>query len=166
MKGITNYEKNIIEIRELIKEIINEPLKLFEMLRIDMKKIAEEALTRILQEELTLYLGREKYERVRGAKNYRNGFRKKKYLVKHLGEIELKILRDRNWEFKSEIIKNYERREKSIAEDVALMFFSGMSTRGIELLSKRLIGQKISRSEVSKMSQRFDKAIEQWRTRD
>ena len=46
------------------------------------------------------------------------------------------------------------------------MFLLGMSTRALSMLSKRLIGRKVSPSEISQTSKEFSLAIEKWRTRD
>jgi len=48
-----------------------------------------------------------------------------------------------------------------IAEDFALMYLTGISTRTLALLSKRLIGRKISPEEVSKANRELTTAVEQ-----
>jgi putative transposase len=45
------------------------------------------------------------------------------------------------------------------------MFLSGLSTRGISLISKNLIGRKISSSEVSHVNKELLSGIEKWRER-
>ena len=46
------------------------------------------------------------------------------------------------------------------------MFLTGISTRSLSMLSKRLIGVKVSPAEVSRVNREMIKAVEDWRTRD
>ena len=45
-------------------------------------------------------------------------------------------------------------------------FYPKIGTRALSMLSKRLIGRKVSPSEISQTSKEFSLAIEKWRTRD
>lgn len=153
----------LLEVKEIFKEIIISPEKVFEMLDVNMKDVAERALSELLKVELTSYLGREKYQRSDGEINYRNGSYRRSYAVKGAGIVDLEIPRDRNGDFKSSLIKRYERRDSRINQDVALLFLSGLSTRGIHLISKRLLGTKISATEVSNVSKELLHGIDAWR---
>ena len=62
-------------------------------------------------------------------------------------------------------MNKYERYEKAIEKDIALMYLSGLSTRGISLISKTLLGRKISPSEVSSVNKELMTGIETWRVR-
>jgi putative transposase len=46
------------------------------------------------------------------------------------------------------------------------MFLTGISTRLLSLLSTRLIGRKVSPTEVSNANKELIQAVEQWRQRD
>ena len=50
-------------------------------------------------------------------------------------------------------------------QDISVMFLSGVSTRTVSMISKRLIGRKISPGEVSRASHTLVQAIEKWRNR-
>jgi hypothetical protein len=50
------------EVANMFREIMKNPENMFKMLRIDLKKACEEAVTELLKVELTAYLQREKYE--------------------------------------------------------------------------------------------------------
>jgi putative transposase len=161
-------DENLPEVKEMFKEIMKQPEKMFEMLRIDLKSTCEAAIAELIKSELTEYLGREKYSRVmknKSKKNYRNGSYLRKYTVKNLGTLDLKIARDRNGTFQSKMIDKYDRYEKVLEKDICLMFLSGLSTRGISMISKTLIGRKISHSEVSNVNKELLRGIEAWRTR-
>jgi putative transposase len=181
--------------KSIFKELMEEPEKMFDLLRIDMRRSCERAISELLKAELTSYLGRGKYQRTAAGrghalattsaappgspwqslcrgyfscaekKNYRNGYYYRSYTAKGIGTLKLKVPRDRLGEFSSNMISKYDRYEKKLEKDLSLMFLSGMSTRGISLISETLIGRKISASEVSHVNQELLTGIEAWRMR-
>jgi putative transposase len=158
---------NVPEVRELFKSVMAEPQRLFELMEFDMREIAERTLSEMLQYELTLHLGREKYKRAsEGETNRRNGSYPRQYTVKNIGELKIDVPRDREGSFSSGLIEKYDRYDKRLEKDVSLMWLSGLSTRGIELISKSLLGRKISHGEVSKINNELLTGIDAWRTRD
>lgn len=197
MKSIVSLS----DAKSIFKELIEEPGKMFDLLRIDMRRACERAISELLKAELTSYLGRGKYQRTTvvtsqsqgvtttttsseptgspgqslcrdysscslpAKKNYRNGYYYRSYTTKGIGTLKLKVPRDRLGEFSSKMISKYDRYEKKLEKDLSLMFLSGMSTRGISLISETLIGRKISASEVSHVNQELLTGIEAWRMR-
>lgn len=160
-------ETNVAETKDVFKLILQEPERVFEMMQFNFKEIAERTLCEMLKAELTLYLGREPYKRVDNPKkNHRNGYYGKNYTVKNIGELKLQIPRDRVGNFSSRLIKKYDSYDKALEKDVCLMFLSGISTRGIELISKQILGRKISHGEVSQINKELMSGIDAWRTRD
>ena len=152
-----------LEVKEVFKEIMMSPEKMFEMLDVNMKDVVEKTLGELLKVELTSYLGRDKYQRTKGEVNYRNGSYRRSYAVKGAGIVDLEIPRDRDGDFKSNIVRRYERRDSRINQDAALLFLSGLSTRGLQLISKRLLGTKISAGEVSNVAKELLRGIDAWR---
>jgi putative transposase len=121
----------------------------------------------MLQTELTLFLGREKHVRATDEQtNRRNGTYSRQYTVKNIGELEIDVPRDRQGNFSSKLVQKYDRYDKRLEQDVSLMWLSGLSTRGIELISKSVLGRKISHGEVSKINGELLTGIDAWRTRD
>ena len=159
-------QTNVPETRAIFKSLLEKPEKIFEMMQFDFRQIAERTLCELLKTELSLQLGRERYERVGERSNHRNGYYDKKYTPKNIGELNLKIPRDRNGEFSSQLIQKYDSYDKAIEKDVALLFLSGMSTRSIELISPKIFGRKISHGEVSQINNELLSGLEAWRTRD
>ena len=163
-------EANVTEVKVIFKEIMEAPDRMFELFRIDMKQACERAVTELIKVELTGFLGREKYQRTANSdpkteKNYRNGNYPRSYTVKNIGTLDIQVARDRLGKFESNLVNKYERYEKAIEKDIALMYLSGLSTRGISLISKSLLGRKISPSEVSKVNKELMTGIEAWRLR-
>ena len=97
--------------------------------------------------------------------NYRNGSYLRKYTAKGIGELNIEIPRDRLGTFNSQVLEKYKRYEKSLESDIVLMFLSGLSTRGLSLISHRLLGRSISASEVSNVSKEMLTGIDAWRLR-
>ena len=162
--NVTNV--NVPEMLETFKAIMVKPEKMFEMLRIDLNRAAENAVSKLIELELTAYLGRDKYERTNGKnKNYRNGGYDRTYTAKGLGMLNISIARDRKGEFKSKLMNRYDRYDKALAADMLAMFLGGMSTRNINMFSSQLLGRKISAAEVSSVNKEVTEAIETWRTR-
>lgn len=46
------------------------------------------------------------------------------------------------------------------------MFLTGVSTRSLSMISKKLVGRKLSATEVSEANSQLIEAIERWRERD
>jgi putative transposase len=165
-KSIAVTNVSVPEMMETFKAIMAEPEKMFEMLRVDLNRAAERAVSKLIELELTACLGREKYERKNDRnKNYRNGNYIRTYTAKGLGTLEIAVARDRKGEFKSKLMNRYERYDKALAADMLAMFLGGMSTRNINMFSSQLLGRKISASEVSSVNKEVNEAIETWRVR-
>jgi len=146
-----------------------EPERMFELVHMDLKEQCERVVNELLKAELTEFLKRAPYERQKGEKekrNYRNGSYKRTYAAKNIGEVEIEVPRDRNGEFRSQLLERYRRKEPSLERDIALLFLSGFSTRSVAMVSKALLGTAVSPTEVSRISAELAVAIEKWRLRD
>ena len=157
---------SVTEVAELFKAIQEKPSSLFEMMRMDVQEEVGKYLTTLMDAELTHHLGREKYERIEGDANHRNGTYSRRFCIKGIGEVELRIPRDRDGEFKTQVVPRSQQYEDAITEDLSLMYLTGISTRSLSLISRRLIGRNISHQEVSKANKELSEAIERWRSRD
>ena len=52
------------------------------------------------------------------------------------------------------------------ARDLSILFLVGVSTRSLSMISERLIGRRISPTEISSVSGELNAAVEAWRQRD
>lgn len=157
---------SVSEALALIKEVEGVPAKIFEYIGIGIQKEVGAFLTNLMAQELTHHLGREKYERKEGNSNYRNGGYNRTFCIKGIGDVEVRIPRDRNGDFQTQVIPRSKQYEDRITGDLAAMYLTGISTRSLSILSKRLIGRSISPTEVSNASTELKKSVEKWRTRD
>jgi putative transposase len=159
-------ELNVPEVVELFKAIQKSPGSIFEMVRMNVQEEVGKYLSSLMGAELSHFLGRERYEHGSQDGNYRNGGYERRFCLKGIGEVTVRVPRDRHGDFKTEVIPKSQRYETAIAEDFTLLYLTGISTRTLALLSKRLIGRKISAEEVSKANRELTEAVEKWRNRD
>lgn len=159
-------EITVAEVFDLIKEIRKQPENLFEMIRNNVKETVGHYLSELMDVELTHFLGRDRYERVGGESNHRNGTYGRKFALKGIGQVELEIPRDRKGGFKTQVIPRSKQYEDELRQDLCVMFLGGMSTRTLSMMSRRLIGRSISPNEISKASKALAEAVEKWRERD
>jgi len=159
-------EVTVSEIADIFKEIQERPGQLFEMIRLDIREVVGNYLTAMMNAELTHYLGREPYVRVVGNANHRNGSYGRGFALKGVGEVHVDIPRDRNGEFKTSVIPRSKQYEEEIARDFSILFLAGVSTRTLSMISERLIGRRISPTEISSASSDLNGAVEAWRRRD
>ena len=153
-------EVTVSDIADIFKEIQERPGQLFEMLRLDIKEVVGKYLTTMMNAELTHFLGREPYVRVAEAVNHRNGSYGRGFALKGVGEVHVDIPRDRNGEFKTSVIPRSKQYEEEIARDFSILFLAGVSTRTLSMISERLIGRRISPTEISSVNAELNTAVE------
>ena len=157
---------SVTEVVELFKEIQKTPEKLFEMMRLDIREIAGEYLTSLMEAELTIHLGRDRYERCRIEVDHRNGSYPRQFTLKGIGEVAVRIPRDRKNTFQTSVLPQRKQFEEAVAKDLSVMFLMGMSTRSLSMISNHLLGRKISPAEISNTTRELSEAVEKWRARD
>lgn len=157
---------SVAEVMELINEIRQEPDNLFEMIRATVKENVGQYLSELMETELTGFLGRGRYERSEGDSNHRNGSYNRRFAMKGIGEVGVKVPRDRKSEFTTQVLPRSKQYEDALREDLCALFLGGMSTRTLSLMSERLIGRSLSPMEVSNASRELSRAVEAWRERD
>ena len=159
-------ELSVAEVLELINGIRTQPASIFGMIRTDVKESVGQYLSGLMETELTHFLGRARYQRIDAASNHRNGSYPRGFTMKGIGEVHVKVPRDRQGEFNTQVMPRFKRYEKALQEDLCLVFLSGVSARTLSLISEKLIGRRISPEEVSKASEKLVEAVEAWRQRD
>jgi len=140
--------------------------RILEMMRLEMNQRVGEYLSELMRAELSHFLGREPYERKEGETNHRNGSYGRRFTMKRFGEVAVEVPRNRNGKFHSEVLPRSKRYEDELRKDICLMYPTGVSTRTLSMMSKQLLGRKISAGEVSRANGELVEAVERWRTRD
>jgi putative transposase len=159
-------EISVPEVVSIFKEIQKQPENIFKMIRVEIRENVGEYLSRLMNMERTQFLGRERYEHGQGEVNHRNGSYPRNFTLKGIGEVQVEVPRDRKGEFETQVIPRSKRYENELRQDLSLMFLTGVSTRTLSMMSERLIGRKISPTEVSNANKELIGAVEKWRTRD
>lgn len=157
---------SVTEMTDLIKEVQMAPARIFEILGMDLRKQVGEYLSNLMDVERTHVLGREKYERAEGSTDHRNGSYERTFCMKGIGELTVRIPRDREGKYHTQVIPRGKQYEDRIVEDLSAMYLTGISTRTLSLMSKRLIGRSISHSEISNANKELTESVEKWRNRD
>ena len=88
-------EISVAEVAQVFKEIQEQPEKILEMIKADMPKAVGGYLSKVMQLELTRFLGRKPYERAEiKESNHRNGSYPRNFTLKRIGEVGIKVPRD------------------------------------------------------------------------
>jgi putative transposase len=159
-------EITVPEAIEIFNGIQKQPEMIFDLIREDIKNTVGQYLSSLMDTELTEFIGRKRYERTEGNANHRNGSYPRRFALKGIGEVDLRVPRDRQGEFKSAVIPRSKRYEDALREDLCLMFLTGISTRTLSMISEKLIGRKISAGEISNVNGELVDSVEKWRSRD
>lgn len=135
-----------------------------------MKEMFRDVLQQVMECELDNKLGYEKSERTSEndettvSKNYRNGY-SQKTIKSQLGEVQVKIPRDRNGEYEPRIIEKYNRNADGMEEKILSLYSCGMSQRDIAEQIKNLYDVEISPELVSKISEKIMPEVTAWQNR-
>lgn len=135
-----------------------------------MKDMFRDVLQQVMEGELEDKLGYEKSERLSSddetgmSKNYRNGY-SQKTVKTQLGEVNVKVPRDRNGEYEPRIIGKYSRNADGMEEKILALYACGMSQRDISEQIKNLYDVEISSELVSKISEKIMPEVASWQNR-
>jgi len=164
-----NVSVDVSELKTFVQNLPQIKDQIFDLMHLDIRKASSEYLGMLMNMELGLFLGRDRYERKGSvsttSRNYRNGFYQRTFAIKNLGDLSIRVPRDRLGEFKTNVLPRYDRIDPAIKSDAVLMYFLGMSTRSLSLISTRLFGRKISHSLLSEHASELHEKVEGWRTR-
>ena len=119
-----------------------------------MKEMFRDVIEQVMEVEMDDELGRQRCQRSEEpegqARNYRNGY-SKKTVKTQLGEVEIKVPRDRQGNYEPRIIGKYERNVEGMEEKILALYACGMSQRDISEQIKELYDVEISPELVSKI---------------
>ena len=133
-----------------------------------MKEMFRDVIQTVMEVEMDEELGRERCERSdepEGTpRNYRNGYTKKTVKTQ-LGEVDIKVPRDRNGSFEPKIIGKYDRNADGMEDKILALYACGMSQRDIAEQIKELYGVEISPELVTKISEKIMPEVTAWQNR-
>jgi putative transposase len=102
-----------------------------------MRQLVRAAMQEILEAEMTEALGAEPGERTEGRLGYRAGHYPRT-LITRVGKLELRVPRDRDGRFSTELFERYARSEKALVSALAEMYVQGVSTRKVKAITEEL----------------------------
>ncbi len=127
----------------------------------------------VLEEELTVFLGRGKSERRRDvdpAPGYRNGHGKRRRLALSCGTIELRRPRARNLDerFESRVLPLFARQSREVNALLPELYLHGLSKGDFELALRGLLGDgaTLSPGSIERLRAKWQADYDAWSTRD
>ena len=121
-----------------------------------------------LEEEVSSFLSRERYERSDEKDGYRNGSRKRTVQCGS-GEIELDLPKvvDCSQPFRRKVLEAWQRRSEALLDVIPCLYVEGLSTRDFKRALKPLWGSSgLSKSSISRANRALKESFKVWRKRD
>lgn len=148
-----------------LQSIFEGPHLLSEMFR----QGARLMLQRALEDEVTVFLGRDYYKRdKRLQRGYRNGY-EPAAISSGEGKIQLELPQTRATEFpfRSVLLERWQRRSENLERLIPALYVKGLSQQDIERVLQENLGlDNVSRSVVSGLSKKIYVDFDHWRKRD
>ena len=132
-----------------------------------MKEMFRDVVQTAMEVELDEELGRERCQRAEASDtppNYRNGY-SRKTVKTQLGEVDIKIPRDRQGRYEPKIIGKYSRNADGMEEKILSLYASGMSQRDIAEQIQELYDVEISPELVTKITEKIMPEVTAWQNR-
>ena len=120
-----------------------------------LKGLLKESLQEVLEAEMTEAVGAGPGERTADRTGCRSGYYSRG-LVTRIGQLELRVPRDREGRFSTELFDRYQRSEKALVSALAEMYVQGVSTRKVKAITEELCGHTFSASTVSRINKGLD----------
>lgn len=126
----------------------------------------------LLEEEVTMLLGRGKSERIAvvdGSRAYRNGHGKPRRLAMSCGTVSVRRPRVRGLEerFESRLLPLFKRRMEEVSELLPQLYLHGLAQGDFELALRGLLGDgaPLSSSSIERLRSRWIGEYDEWRGR-
>jgi putative transposase len=145
--------------REELKRLTKEEMG--RRIREGVKAVIEQ----VLEEEMTEHLAAGYRERTPSRRGERNGHYTRD-LITPAGRIaQLRVPRDREGTFLTEVFERYKRMTGEVEEAVLEMYLQGVSTRKVAAITEGLSRVRIGKDAVSRVAQRLEEELSAWRGR-
>ena len=155
--GIIKVEISLPEAAKALEGFRAEPKRTFELISSEIRLAVSSLFDQLLQTEMSIFLGDPDQKN-----NKRNGYYERDFALKGVGCIRIKMPIDRKHKFESNVIKHNEQMDPRLKEDLAVLHLAGISTRLMAMLSKRILGVKVSANTVSKSLGVIEGKATQW----
>ena len=141
--------------------------------RQDLDELARQGALRmlkdVLEQEVSEFLGRSRYQRSEEFNGYRNGYGKRRKVTVGSGTLELQAPRVRTTlePFESQLLGRYQRQSNSVKELIPELYLHGLATGDFELALRGLLGEgaSLSPASVVRLKEKWEGEYETWRQR-
>lgn len=161
-KSLTKKAKKVIEAG--MEKLWTGPLTLWSIVRHGAQMMLQSAL----EEEVSIYLERDYYERISENKGKRNGSKPRTVKVGD-GDITLRIpqVREAGGPFHSQVLPPRMTRMQEMEAIIPLLYMNGISTRKVKKSVGKLMGERgLSHQNVSRISGKIVEKFQGWKKRD
>lgn len=119
-------------------------------------------LHEILNLEFSQFIGAEPYERIQTRQGYRNGYYPRD-LFTRVGQLTLRVPRDPEGRFSTDIFERYQRSEKALVLALQESYLQGVSTRKVAAITEQPWSTSVTSIQVSRAASLLDEVLEAWR---
>lgn len=133
---------------------------------------ARRMLAAALEEEVSAFLGRGRYQRSKEFRGYRNGYHPSRELTVGLSPVEVRVPRVSDVPagvdgFESQIVRRYERASRRTQQLFAQLYLEGLSTGDFEPVFRELVGETtaLSANAVVRLKEEWSEEYEAFRHR-
>jgi transposase-like protein len=124
-----------------------------------------QVLQRGLEVEMTDHLGYERHDPAgRGSGNSRNGHYPKT-VATEVGDVELRVPRDRKASFEPQTVPKGQRRLDGLAANVISLYAKGLTTGDIQAHLEEMYGAEVSRDTISRITDTIVEDMVAWQNR-
>lgn len=145
----------------------------------ELEKVVREGARRmlmlVLEEEVTEFLKRNRYERTEGEfKGYRNGYSKERSIAIGYGHVKVRQPRVSNVPkeisengYESKILNRYQRSSRGVQANLCRLYIEGLSTGDFEPVFRALLGESapLSASSIQRLKEDWEREYEEWNKR-
>jgi putative transposase len=162
---VTSYQKKR---REEQKDEVQDALEAC------VQEGARKMLVAALEEEVTGFLERLRYQRSKQFRGYRNGYHLPREITVGLGPVEVRVPRVAKVPrevapqgFQSQIVKRYERASETTKRLFTRLYLEGLATGDFEPVFRELVGETtaLSPNAIVRLKERWEKEYEDWQRR-
>jgi len=131
-------------------------------------------LAAALEEEVTAFLGRHRYERGKAFRGYRNGYHPSRQVTVGLAPVEVRAPRVAQTPpgvapggFHSQLVLRYQRASRTTQQLFVRLYLEGLATGDFEPVFRELVGETaaLSANAVVRLKERWGEEYEAWRQR-
>jgi transposase-like protein len=146
----------------------------FDSLEAYVREGARRMLATALEDEVTAFLGRSRYERGKPYRGYRNGHHPAREVTVGVGAVEVRVPRVADVPsavapegFQSRVVERYQRSSKATQELFVRLYLEGLATGDFEPVFRELVGETtaLSANAVVRLKERWGTEYEVWRQR-